>query len=205
VGIRLTTGSLRNCALFDPSTIVRDEAGGFVARGAVAETLSDCSDASLGGTVPAVCGDAVVDPSTEECDGGPGPGCAGDGCFPPGDPQECMCCTSYVCDPISGDTPCCDDGASCLPFGINFSFCHDPTCGPGEDCAFGQDCVDGTCCVATLQAKCYFDPASSYIPCCAPAVCVPEGAEGFCRLPPGESCGIGPDCISGSCVGGVCS
>jgi len=43
VGVRLTTGTLRNCALFDAPTIRRDEAGRFVAAESVATALPDCS------------------------------------------------------------------------------------------------------------------------------------------------------------------
>lgn len=49
VGIRLTTGSLRNCAFFGPETVRRDETGRFVAKNALATAVPDCSDASLGG------------------------------------------------------------------------------------------------------------------------------------------------------------
>ena len=49
VGVRLTMGSLRMCALFDESTVVHDRPGRFAARGALAATLADCSDASLAG------------------------------------------------------------------------------------------------------------------------------------------------------------
>jgi uncharacterized delta-60 repeat protein len=48
VGIRITTGTLRNCALFDVASIRRDQAGLFRATNALAASLVDCSDASLG-------------------------------------------------------------------------------------------------------------------------------------------------------------
>jgi hypothetical protein len=57
VGIRITTGTLRNCALFDATTIRKDEPGVFMAKDAVAGALPDCSDASLLGLPP--CGDAT--------------------------------------------------------------------------------------------------------------------------------------------------
>jgi len=43
IEIRLTTGALRNCALFDGPTIRHDEPDRFVARGAVASSLTDCA------------------------------------------------------------------------------------------------------------------------------------------------------------------
>lgn len=43
IGIRITTGALRNCALFDGATIKKDRAGWFVGRHAAASALADCS------------------------------------------------------------------------------------------------------------------------------------------------------------------
>jgi hypothetical protein len=42
VVVRVTTGSLRNCARFDAATIRRDEPGKFIAKGALASSLTDC-------------------------------------------------------------------------------------------------------------------------------------------------------------------
>src|SRR6185369_16579439 len=47
VGVRLTLGNLRFCALFDESTVVIDRNGRFGARDALAAALPDCSDESL--------------------------------------------------------------------------------------------------------------------------------------------------------------
>jgi hypothetical protein len=44
VGVRITTGTLRNCVLFDGPTIKKDEAGRFIAANAVATSLGDCSN-----------------------------------------------------------------------------------------------------------------------------------------------------------------
>ncbi|HEX6130871.1 MAG TPA: hypothetical protein VF044_04020 [Actinomycetota bacterium] len=43
VVVRVTTGSLRNCARFDAATIRRDEPGKFIAKGALASSLTDCA------------------------------------------------------------------------------------------------------------------------------------------------------------------
>jgi hypothetical protein len=48
VSVRLTTGGIRHCARFGPDTIVKDETGRFIAKGALAASLIDCSDAALG-------------------------------------------------------------------------------------------------------------------------------------------------------------
>jgi hypothetical protein len=47
VGVRLTIGSLRLCALFDESTVAHDKADRFAARHALAAALPDCADDSL--------------------------------------------------------------------------------------------------------------------------------------------------------------
>jgi uncharacterized membrane protein len=43
VVIRITTGSLRNCTLFDAPTIKKDEADKFIAKNSLASSLTDCS------------------------------------------------------------------------------------------------------------------------------------------------------------------
>jgi len=48
VGVRVTTGDVRNCALFTAETIVKDEPGKYIAQGAAVDAVADCSDASLG-------------------------------------------------------------------------------------------------------------------------------------------------------------
>jgi hypothetical protein len=48
VTARFTTGDIRHCARFGPTTVVKDETNRFVAKGALAAALLDCSDASLG-------------------------------------------------------------------------------------------------------------------------------------------------------------
>jgi hypothetical protein len=43
VVVRVTTGATRNCARFPAATILADEPGKFVAKGAVASSLTDCA------------------------------------------------------------------------------------------------------------------------------------------------------------------
>jgi hypothetical protein len=43
VVVRITTGSTRNCARFAPATILADEPNKFIAKGAVASSLTDCA------------------------------------------------------------------------------------------------------------------------------------------------------------------
>jgi hypothetical protein len=49
VAIRVTTGSLRSCAVFGPGSIKRDAAGNFMAVRAPVPAITDCSNASLSG------------------------------------------------------------------------------------------------------------------------------------------------------------
>ncbi|MCW5893718.1 MAG: hypothetical protein KIT14_24655 [bacterium] len=49
VAVRVTTGTLRSCAVFAAGAIRRDVAGSFTAVNAAAPAIADCSDASLGG------------------------------------------------------------------------------------------------------------------------------------------------------------
>jgi hypothetical protein len=83
VGIRITLGTLRSCALFAAGEVKRDEAGQFLGIGANTDVLRSCSDAALSATF---CGDSAA------------PAC--DGLCPPGfacasvDPATCACISS---------------------------------------------------------------------------------------------------------------
>jgi cysteine-rich repeat protein len=128
IGIRVTTGTLRSCALFDAATVRVDVPGRFVAAGALATSLADCSDTALGAptttsttattttttTVP-VCGDGVVQ-AGEECDD-PAPGPCFGSCGAPGTPTACQCCVQNggQCGSGGGAAPCCDPAAACAP------------------------------------------------------------------------------------------
>ncbi len=109
VGIRITTGGLRNCARFDALTIRKDEAGAFVAAHATAARLVDCSDASLNGLTPS-------------CETSSFPGCGG------------TCSGDDVC--IAGSTSCACMPASSSPCGDTHPACNG-TCPAGEECAGG--------------------------------------------------------------------
>jgi hypothetical protein len=180
VAIRITTGSLRNCAVFDASTVVRDQPGRFVARDASAAGLSDCSDASLLGQAP--CGG-----SEPACDGT----CAAG--------EECVglvgglgTVESCVCTPI-GTTPCGAGGATCeegaCPAGEEcqsvdpylmepFCTCIDPNvlCGDGQP---GGYCPPDSTCQAV--------PGGQFT--CVPISC--SGPYPTC----GGTCGAGMNCV----------
>jgi len=107
IGIRITTGALRSCALFDAPTIRKDQAGVFSAKDATATTLADCSDFALFGGVPA-CG---ISPYPT-CGGT----CAGDG--------VCATAAGNTCRCVFPSSPCGDTSPVC-----------NGTCGAGEECA----------------------------------------------------------------------
>src|SRR5262249_5070555 len=113
VGIRITTGSLVNCARFFQGTVTKDANGTFVGRNAPANALPDCSDASLPSpytvttttdgitsstipttttTLPGTCGDGVVNQPSEQCDGADLANCFTTACGPPGYATACQCC-----------------------------------------------------------------------------------------------------------------
>jgi len=157
VGIRITTGSLRSCARFDASTMRRDEAGRVVARGASATGLADCSNASLGGASPPdpVCGDAVQNQSSEQCDGtdfdfqscGPL-----NVCRPAGFPGECQCCSNG--GPFMSPEYCCNPSFIWVttPGGGD---CHATRCDPPWPCSGTDVCQpDGSCCALATNCHC---------------------------------------------------
>jgi hypothetical protein len=91
------------------------------------------------------------------------------------------------------------------------------TCAAGADCASGN-CVDGVCCDTACTAACvacnvgghvgtcwnlpqYSPDTNPANTCVAPSAC--DGA-GHCRKANGQTCSVGADCASGSCVDGYC-
>ncbi|HEY2389489.1 MAG TPA: hypothetical protein VGK30_21245 [Candidatus Binatia bacterium] len=181
VGVRITTGTLRNCVRFDGATIRKDVAGSFVAHNAVGATLADCSDTSLEGMVPD-CGSSAF----PACDSP----CPGDGV-----------CTGGlgVCKCVSPSSPCGDTDPVC-----------NGTCGAGEECAAVGPGPYRTCvCIPTGSTPCG-DPGAPVCggACpsgrvCRPAYALPVlgGALGCgCELP-GECGQGGADCPSGFACG----
>ena len=142
VGVRITLGSIRVCALFDDGVTRRDDGRVFIARNATADGLADCSNASLGGPTCAEAGDA--------------PTCGGT--CPPG--SACGALDLSTCACIAADQPCgdtapvcngdCPLGSSCgnvggfpLP-GCGCVPAQTTACGVSETC--GGSCPGGTSC-----------------------------------------------------------
>jgi len=220
VGVRVTTGTLRNCVLFGPSTVRKDVAGMFSARDAIAAGLPDCDNGSLGGTTTTtststststtlpVCGNGVIEGS-EKCDGAALGECnfpAG-ACGPPGYSTACQCCTYG--GPNSALLPCCDPGATFYP-GPDFSgFCVSPRCDPPFTCGVGQCQPDHSCCSPNGGA-CVVEVPTGFatFACCAGLECrglgPPLGQVENCCVGDQRTCTTDQECCTGHCTGGVC-
>jgi hypothetical protein len=216
VGVRLTLGTRRLCALFGAGTIVHDEAGRFVARHASVGALTDCSDVT---GVPPVCGDGAVNQQSEQCDGAELGMCAGAGCGAPGSAGECQCCfvdAQGCAGALYPNWPCCG-GESCvevespIPGGLT-SVCAKLTCGPGDACTQGATCEDGGCCIVEGTPCGSTDGVSwarSPFPCCAGSVCAAADTGGgvthlTCQVVAGRPCTTNLDCLPLACQDGVC-
>lgn len=220
VGIRITMGTLRVCALFDATTIKRDEARVFLARDAKAASLADCSTASLGGPTCGELADAPI------C-GGTCP--AGSACGSR-DLSTCECIAAA--QPCGDTAPVCNGecpagqecgttgglpfpGCACLPTGS--TPCGNelsPTC--GGDCPSGLDCYGVTFPFGPFTAngcQCLAEPPTDPCGGCLPGFqCIVGPGLGpiclaFCNgasgpptcggpCPAGLSCGV----VSGTCL-----
>ena len=143
-------------------------------------TTSTSTTITTSTTIPPECGNGVIE-SGEACDGdGTGASCtAAGGCEPPGEPNECQCCSieQHGCSPAD---PCCP-GLNCeihtLPGASGF--CTSSSCG-----AFGSIC------------------APIGLPCCQGMVCFPRAPDfGECCVLQGGTCMPFSfnDCCTGMC------
>ena len=178
IGIRVTIGSLRSCALFIAATIKKDQANSFRAGAAVAP--ADCADATLGAYDPGACENGSF-----------GSGCGGN--CPPGAVCGTQDLSSCVC--ISETQPCgttapvcngeCPVGEECLPIG-GYPL---PNCGclPAGSTACGDGQCSGDCPVGQECNHIYF-PTYDSCHCGPPGSCGTGGDD----CPPGYSCGVYP-------------
>jgi hypothetical protein len=205
IGLRVTMGSLRNCVLFDPPSILNDDPGRFVARDGA--TVADCSNASLGG--PGPCGDTAP-----TCNG---TCAAGEECLATFNDNQCVCLPagSTACG-TPGAPTCggqCPSGQGCVPAftpiqqgggvscgcglqacGNGFAFGIDdfnqPGCFPifcaGAYPTCGGGCGDGGECSAVHVVS----PSIQFCLCALPASCCAGGYE----CAPGSVCTIVPGC-----------
>lgn len=204
VGIRITMGSTRSCALFDAAAIVSDQAGRFVGRNAPAAALPDCSDYALG--LAAVCGNGLLEPG-ETCDGaatgscptGCDPDCTcaaycGDGALDAG--EECdgtifgMSVENQACTYAEGiASPACQDDCRCCALAACSAFGFEAVCCPGYNCPqrIGPNAI------SYCRPTCSQDED-----CSAGDICF---LDGMCRTP---VCSTNTDCGPGVCIIGVC-
>jgi hypothetical protein len=169
VGIRITTGTRRSCALFGPDTVEHDEAGKFVARDALASALVDCSESSLT-IIPC---QVVFDPYEPMC-GGLCP--SGQVCVAEVSGQISISC---VCRP-EGVTPC---------FGSGYPQCGGSCSGDRACQAFRVTSSEGPvdfagCACVDPEDTCAAPPGS----CFGVGVC-PAGQVCFGQAAPISACG----------------
>jgi len=147
VAVRVTTGSLRNCALFGAATIRRDTPSSFFAVDAPSDALADCSDETLSAAVGLGCEDSA------SCGGVcPGEGRCGFDLFA----SVCRCV--FPTDPCGDTAPICNgscaageecvpivgyatDDCVCTPIGVTPCGAHGqhPTCEVA--CPDGNECL----------------------------------------------------------------
>jgi len=195
VGLRITTGSLRSCALFNEATVRKDVAGAFVARNATAAALGDCSDGAL---------------FDRPCEEAQAPSCGG---VCPPDEQCVQDGSACTCEPLtcgSSSAPACAGtcapGETCLSVdGVTCACevaCSDTTFPPCDGaCAAGSEC--GTQDLSTCMCISGAQPCGDTSPTCNGECpvgdeCMPIG--GF----PLPSCGCLP-AGSNSCQHAVCN
>jgi hypothetical protein len=209
VGIRISTGNsiqpgrIRNCALFDASTVRHDEAGRFEAAGARGDAISDCGDGTMRGIPCTTSGGPVCGgfcPAGSNCGTPEGSSCvcisASQPCGDTGPVCNGQCPTGETCGSVGGvPYPSC----GCLPDGSTPCGTVYPTCGDG-DCPSEQSCygVSFTCCGGLTLNGCQCLSAPPPPPPCSQITCPPGF---YCAVlpPPGG----GPVCVpSEYCAGG---
>jgi hypothetical protein len=180
VGIRVSTGALRNCALFDGSTIKKDQIQQYKAVNALASTIPDCEDASLGAFDPGVCENGTF--GGNMC-GGTCP--AGSLCSTQ-DLSTCVCIDSA--DPCGDTAPVCNGqcpvGEECLPIG-GYPL---PSCGclpAGSTPCSGMAICSGDC-PAGSECNFFVFPLFDSCQCGASGPCGSGGDD----CPPGQTCHV---------------
>ena len=189
IGIRISAGSTRSCALFDMAAVRKDADGTFIGKSASAAVLTDCSDPQLHGLDCEVSGAPV-------CGGfcPPGSACGTDlsSCFCVSGAQPCSdtaptcngeCPAGEVCSNIGG-VPL--PGCGCLPVGSTACGGTYPSC-------------DGDCPAATSCFTVSFPiPGGGTLSGCQCLSGPPVDECGGC--PPGFTCVGGPVFIPPQCL-----
>jgi len=203
--VRVTTGSLRSCALFDEASVRRDGDSRFVAMNAPAAALADCSDETLAVALDAECAFAPWPACNATCPNGGvcAPEVINGPCRCVYPTQPCgttaplcsgECPAGEQCYPIDGTLPGPSDGCACAPIG-------EPPCGAsGQSCSVGA-CPEGLVCESISPIGSLI--LESYCGCVDPAAtCGP----GFGSCPPDLRCGVLiPSDSSYSCLPTLCA
>jgi len=214
VGVRITTGSVRNCVLFNDSrsTIVKDVATEFAARDAVdTPALADCSTETLGG---GACGNGVIE-ADETCDGAADAACSGQcqadcTCPPPTCGDQDVNQPSEECDG-SDDAAC---PGNCQPSCVCLGVCGDGIVNqPSESCDGSADgCIEPAffgCQPPGSHNECSCCSLGGFscdmLGCCDPErTCIPgpQFSGTCCFGSPGHACQGDGDCCYGMVCGG---
>lgn len=173
------------------------------ANGKMCGQNTDCAGGvcTTGLCQSATCADMIKDGMETDTDcGGPncGPCLEGKACVVAADCQSQVCpagktcaapsCSDMIKNGTESDVNC---GGSC------------PGCIDGKKCSAGGDCASLVCTAGT---------GTCAVPSCSDAVKNGFEADRDCGGPasgclkcaPGKICGVGPDCDSGNCMGGLC-
>jgi len=195
IAVRVTTGSLRSCALFEGGSIVRDDTR-FLGKNVPAPALVNCADDTLLAAISTGCSTAAAPTCDATCpDGGI--------CAPDGLGSACRCV--YPTQPCGTTAPICGGecgpGEQCYPLDdfipgpINACACAPvgaPPCGTS-----GQSCDTGGC-PAGLECAGLPPPGPIYDASCG---CVDPAATcgpGFGTCPPDLECIFFPPGPGGS-------
>jgi hypothetical protein len=226
VGVRIEMGSIRLCALFAGSAVLRDQASLFLAKSAPAPGLVECTDEGLFGVpcdASATCGGTCPDGAA--CGGDPGLGlpcsciAANQPCGDTAPVCNGTCPTGEECANVGG-VPY--PGCGCLPPGSVGCGTVSPTCGDGA-CPAGTSCFTTTftCCGGFTITGCGCATEPPPPPCggpCPPGglcttapgfpeACYPITCDGPGTCPSGSECVPYPEfaidvCAPIACIGG---
>jgi hypothetical protein len=166
LGVRISFGATRSCALFTAAGVVKDEPGRFIGKNAAASTLTDCSAGSLLGLV---CGDTLF------------PECGG------------SCPSGSVCS--SQDLSACVCIADTDPCGSTFPTCNGE-CPVGEECAnVGGAPINNCGCIPVGASPCGTDQCGGACPGGQECNFFESGHPFFigCLCGPPGPCGSGGD------------
>jgi hypothetical protein len=197
IALRVTSGTVRTCMLFDAATLVREDTSKFIGKNARAGSLVDCSDVSLGAS-------CHFNSITLDCVGG----CSGAGVCALTDPfsSTCSCVDpSSACD---GTAPVCNGTCAAGEFCASYGGGVSTGCGcipDGEPVCGGVPGICGGSCPSGQECATAFDlPVFGGGPFCTCGGTGDCGSGGL-NCPPGFGCGGvsggGPFCVPIECPG----